>query len=138
VNLSSRLEGLNKEYGTHILANESTVTAVAGCGFLFRELDAIRVKGKLDPVTIYELMGKLAELESDPAYPSFQRRLQLFAQAREIYQQRKWQEAQLAFQAILDEWPDEGPSRMYWKRCQEYLFDEPPSSWDGVFTMTHK
>jgi adenylate cyclase len=138
VNLASRLEGLNKEYGTHILANESTVTAVLDCGFFFRELDAIRVKGKLEPVKIYELMGKQADLESDPGYPSFHRRVQLFSQAREIYRQRKWQEAQQAFQTILDEWPEEGPSRMYWKRCQEYLFDEPPSSWDGVFTMTHK
>jgi len=43
-----------------------------------------------------------------------------------------------SFQTILDKWPDEGPSRAYWKRCQEYLFDEPPSGWDGVFTMTHK
>jgi hypothetical protein len=34
--------------------------------------------------------------------------------------------------------PDDGPSRAYWKRCQEYLFEEPPSAWDGVFTMTHK
>jgi hypothetical protein len=39
---------------------------------------------------------------------------------------------------MLDTWPDDGPSRAYWKRCQEYLFDEPPTGWDGVFTMTHK
>ena len=46
--------------------------------------------------------------------------------------------AQKSFQTILDKWPDDGPSRAYWKRCQDYLFDEPPSGWDGVFTMTHK
>ena len=57
VNLSSRLEGLNKEYGTHIIANESTYAAARDMGFLFRELDLIRVKGKLQPVTIYELFG---------------------------------------------------------------------------------
>ena len=46
--------------------------------------------------------------------------------------------AQKSFQTILDKWPDDGPSRAYWKRCQDYLFDDPPSGWDGVFTMTHK
>jgi adenylate cyclase len=38
----------------------------------------------------------------------------------------------------LNRWPSDGPSRMYWKRCQDYLFEEPPANWDGVFTMTHK
>ena len=62
----------------------------------------------------------------------------LFQQARELYRKRQWEEAQKAFQTILDKWPDDGPSRTYWKRCQDYLFDEPPTGWDGVFTMTHK
>jgi adenylate cyclase len=138
VNLSSRLEGLNKEYGTHILVNESTYATVQNAGFLFRELDIIRVKGKLQPVTIYELVGKLADLEQDPAYNNLKQRLQDFAAARKLYRMRNWEQAQHAFQKILDRTPDDGPSRMYWKRCQEYLFDEPPIGWDGVFTMTHK
>jgi adenylate cyclase len=61
VNLSSRLEGLNKDYGTHILVHETTYSAVKGDGFVFRELDLIRVKGKLQPVTIYELIGRASE-----------------------------------------------------------------------------
>jgi adenylate cyclase len=138
VNLSSRLEGLNKEYGTHILVNESTYAAVKDAGFLFRELDIIRVKGKLQPVTIYELVGKLSELEQEPTFGELRQRLQNFAAAREFYRSRHWEQAQHAFQEILDRTPDDGPSRMYWKRCQEYLFDEPPVGWDGVFTMTHK
>jgi len=138
VNLSSRLEGLNKEYGTHILVNESTYATVKDAGFLFRELDIIRVKGKLQPVTIHELVGKLSELEQDPKYEELQQRLHDFAAARELYRKRQWEQAQHAFQEILDRTPDDGPSRMYWKRCQEYLFDEPPVGWDGVFTMTHK
>ncbi len=138
VNLSSRLEGLNKEYGTHILVNESTYSAVKDAGFLFRELDIIRVKGKLQPVTIYELVGKVLELEQDPKFKELQQRLQDFAAARQLYRKREWEQAQHAFQEILNRTPDDGPSRMYWKRCQEYLFDEPPVGWDGVFTMTHK
>jgi len=138
VNLASRLEGLNKEYGTHILVNESTYAAVKDAGLLFRELDIIRVKGKLQPVTIYELVGKLSELEQDLTLGELRQRLQDFAAARELYRRRDWEQAQNAFQEILNRAPDDGPSRMYWKRCQEYLFDEPPVGWDGVFTMTHK
>ncbi len=138
VNLSSRLEGLNKDYGTHILVNESTYKAASDGGFLFRELDIIRVKGKLQGVTIYELSGLLEDLRTEGSLADVQNRHELFAAARALYSARKWSEAQSAFQAILNRWPDEGPSRMYWKRCQEYLFDEPPANWDGVFTMTHK
>jgi adenylate cyclase len=138
VNLSSRLEGLNKDYGTHILANESTFRAAKEGGFLFRELDIIRVKGKLQGVTIHELYGRVDELQKDGTLADVRQRFELFAAARALYASRKWADAQGAFQNILDRWPEEGPSRMYWKRCQEYLFDEPPKNWDGVFTMTHK
>jgi adenylate cyclase len=138
VNLSSRLEGLNKDYGTHILVNETTYAAVKNEEFVFRELDLIRVKGKLQPVAIFELIGRKNGATAYGTPQELQVRLELFAQARDLYRRRQWEEAQRKFQAILDKWPDDGPSRAYWKRCQEYLFDEPPSGWDGVFTMTHK
>jgi hypothetical protein len=77
-------------------------------------------------------------LEARGAMEEVRTRMERFAAARALYQQRSWQQAQNAFQDVLNQWPDDGPSRMYWKRCQEYLFDEPPSGWDGVFTMTHK
>jgi adenylate cyclase len=138
VNLSSRLEGLNKEYGTHIVVNESTHAAAQNAGFHFRELDLIRVKGKLQPVTIHELCGRISDLQQDATLTDVEQRLRMFAEARELYRQRNWSEAQQSFEAILKRWPDDGPSRMYWKRCQEYLFDEPPTTWDGIFTMEHK
>ena len=133
VNLSSRLEGLNKDYGTHILVNETTYLAARNSGFIFRELDLIRVKGKLQPVVIYELLAFSSDLNAET-----QTLLDRFCEARELYRQRRWLEAQTAFQSILDQWPNDGPARAYWKRCQEYLFDEPSTNWDGVFTMTHK
>jgi adenylate cyclase len=138
VNLSSRLEGLNKDYGTHILVNETTYSAAKDDGFVFRELDLIRVKGKLQPVTIYELIGHAGQLSFYGTPEEVRSRVELFQMARALYCQRHWADAQKSFQAILDKWPDDGPSRAYWKRCQDYLFDEPPSGWDGVFTMTHK
>jgi adenylate cyclase len=138
VNLSSRLEGLNKDYGTHIIVNESTYAAAKDSGFCFRELDLIRVKGKLQPVTIYELVGRFADLRADGSWADVQERIELFNEARKLYRQRKWEAAQSAFQAILDHWSSDGPSVLYLKRCQEYLAAEPLPDWDGVFTMTHK
>ncbi len=132
VNLSSRLEGLNKEYRTHILAGSATFEAVRDAGFLFRELDLIRVKGKLQPVTIYELVALR------DAAAEHEERLNAFARARASYLRREWLEAQNMFQEVLDRWPDDGPARTYWKRCQDYLFEAPNESWDGVFVMTHK
>ncbi len=96
------------------------------------------MKGKLQPVTIYELIGRAAENSVYGTPDNVRTRLDLFRQAHELYRKRRWEDAQKSFQIILDQWPDDGPSRTYWKRCQEYLFDEPPSGWDGVFTMTHK
>jgi adenylate cyclase len=138
VNLSSRLEGLNKDYGTHILVNETTYSAAKDDSLVFRELDLIRVKGKFQPVTIYELIGRAAENSVYGTPEEVSQRVDLFRKAHELYRKRRWEDAQKSFQTILDKWPDDGPSRTYWKRCQDYLFDEPPSGWDGVFTMTHK
>jgi len=132
VNLASRLEGLNKEYGTHIIVSELTFQEVKNPNLVFRELDLIRVKGKLQPVTIYELIGR-----RDGNAESVEL-AQAFAAARALYQQRKWREAQEAFENLLSRWPGDGPARTYWKRCQDYLFEEPPANWDGVFVMTHK
>jgi adenylate cyclase len=138
VNLSSRLEGLNKDYGTHIIVNETTYRDAQNDGFVFRELDLLRVKGKLQPVTIYQLLGRQADFDADGSAEKVLQQVELFARARELYQRRQWESAQRAFQEILDKWPADGPSRVYWKRCQDYLFDEPPANWDGVFVMTHK
>ena len=138
VNLSSRLEGLNRDYGTHIIVNETTYAATQQTQFVYRELDLIRVKGKTQPVMIYELIGRAGEEGPYGSFADVQLRLDQFARGRTLYRARRWEEAQRVFQIMIDKWPDDGPARTYWKRCQEYLFDEPPSGWDGVFTMTHK
>jgi adenylate cyclase len=138
VNLSSRLEGLNRDYGTHIIVNETTYAATQQTQFVYRELDLIRVKGKTQPVMIYELIGRAGEEGLYGSFADVQLRLDQFARGRTLYRARRWEEAQRVFQIMIDKWPDDGPARTYWKRCQEYLFDEPPSRWDGVFTMTHK
>lgn len=138
VNLSSRLEGLNKDYGTHIVVNETTYEAAKNEDFVFRELDLMRVKGKLQPVTIYELVGRRENGTTNGSGKDWAGLLEKFSSARELYKNREWKAAQAAFQEILDRWPEDGPARVYWHRCQEYLSAAPPANWDGVFVMTHK
>ncbi|MGC0772651.1 MAG: adenylate/guanylate cyclase domain-containing protein [Candidatus Acidiferrum sp.] len=138
VNLSSRLEGLNKDYGTHIIANETTYQAAKDGGFVFRELDLMRVKGKLQPVTIYQLIGRQADFDANGSAETVRLQVELFARARELYRTRQWKTARNAFQEFLEKWPNDGPSRVYAERCQEYISAEPPANWDGVFVMTHK
>ena len=136
VNLSSRIEGLNREYGTHILLSDTTYAAVEDPFLIFRELDLIRVKGKLKPVTLYELVATRGTPEGDA--PDLEVRLDLFAQARACYCERRWQDAHIIFEKLLDRWPQDGPAQMYLNRCKEYLVAAPQENWDGVYVMTHK
>jgi adenylate cyclase len=136
VNLSSRLEGLNKEYGTHILVSENTCLAAEDPLLIFRELDLIRVKGKLDPVTLYELVASRGTPEGDA--PDLAERLDLFARGRACYRERRWRDAKTVFEKLVERWPDDGPARMYVNRCREYMVAGPEQDWDGVYVMTHK
>jgi adenylate cyclase len=132
VNLASRLEGLNKEYGTQIVVGETTYAEAANHEFLFRELDLIRVKGKKKPVAIYQLLAgrdgaeELAELA------------EIFSAGLDCYRRRAWADAIACFEKILARWPDDGPSQVFLARCQAYLSEAPPADWDGVFVMKHK
>ena len=136
VNLSSRLEGLNKEYGTHILLSENTYSTVEDANLVFRELDLIRVKGKLQPVALYELVASRDAPEGSA--PDLEERLEMFAQGRACYRERRWQDAQIIFERLLEQWPEDGPARTYLDRCREYLVAGPQENWDGVYVMTHK
>ncbi len=103
---------------------------------LFRELDLIRVKGKLQPVVLYELLAARATLEGDS--PGIEERIELFAQGRACYRERRWQDARIIFEKLSERWPEDGPARMYVNRCREYLIASPEENWDGVYVMTHK
>jgi len=131
VNLASRLEGANKQYGTSILLNETTHEVVKDA-FVCRELDRIRVKGKTRPITIFELLGRRGEAsELEP-------RLRAFGEALELYRQRRFQEALERFETLRKENPEEEPVRLYSERCREYLVRPPDPEWDGVFVMPGK
>jgi adenylate cyclase len=147
VNLASRLEGLNKEYGTTILLSEFTAAAVPQGRFLLRELDLIRVKGKHQPVTVYELLAaagdgiqprEAAVSDVQSQIPDLKELVAQFAAACALYRQRRWAEAKAAFESVLTRWPDDGPARVFVRRCEYYLEAPPPADWDGVYEMRHK
>jgi adenylate cyclase len=127
VNLASRLEGVNKFYGSHVMASEVTAADCAGA-VEFRELDLVAVKGKEQAVRVFEVLGLPGELDPETA-----RRRQNFAQALEHYRHRRFPEAQAGFEAILTENPEDGPARTYRDRCRKFMEAPPPDNWDTVF-----
>jgi adenylate cyclase len=132
VNLSSRLEGLNKEYGTRILISEATYVALPPGKMMTRELDMIRVKGKLQPVTIHEILNVQAARNGGAEL------VEIFARGRAAYKIRDWLAAKVAFEEALHRWPEDGPSRVFLTRCEDYLAGGPAADWDGVYVMKHK
>ncbi len=131
VNLGSRLEGLNKLYGSHIIASEATVHAARGV-LVARELDLVRVKGKRLPVRIFEILAAVAERERwMPLVEGFEAGLR-------AYRQQRWDEALVAFAAVLEKYPQDGPAQLYLERCRDMLAAPPEADWDGVTVMETK
>ncbi len=131
VNLGSRLEGLNKTYGTHAIASESTLRAVGDLAVV-RDLDLVRVKGKYEPVRIFELLAM--DGDRDRWAPL----LEPYAAGIEAYRQRRFDEARASFTAILASRPDDGPAKLYVERCDLMAANPPPPDWDGVTVMKTK
>jgi len=131
VNLGSRLEGLNRVYGTDILVGESTALLVQP-SFLLRELDVVRVKGKQQAVRVYELLASAGA----PLPPARQNAVELYAAALEAYRQQRWDEALALFEQALAIRPDDGPSRTMANRCRTYRKTPPAEPWDGAFEQT--
>jgi adenylate cyclase len=132
VNLASRLEGLNKEYGTSILISESTRADLTNDRMMIREIDFIRVKGKNQPVTIFEILSEQAAANDGKEL------IEVFGRGREAYKARNWSAAKAAFEEVLSRWPKDGPSLVFAGRCDEYLAAGPGADWDGVYVMMHK
>ena len=131
VNLASRLEGANKAYHTTRIVSEYTY-AYAQEHFLFRPLDRIRVKGKLKPVYIYELLGYP---EERAAYEDLIHR---WTDAQEAYFRQSWDEAAQKFEDLLSHYPDDGPSFAFLKRCHGFRSQAPEDGWDGVYIAKEK
>lgn len=134
VNLGSRLESASKLYGTDIIISENTYRPCADRVWA-RELDCIRVKGKTNPVAVYELVG----LRTDPLADSIKRKIDLYRQGRQYYKERKFRKALNEFATILEEVDSHDQSTlMHMDRCQHWLQNPPPDIWDSSWTLTEK
>lgn len=133
VNLGSRLEGANKEYGTAIMISEFTNEKVRG-RYPVRELDLLRVVGKEQPVRVYELLGL-----ADSDVPEKKKKcVEVYLRGLALYREKKWDEAIAVFKQALEIDPDDGPSKTYIERCEDFKVLPPPEPWDGVFVMKTK
>jgi adenylate cyclase len=131
VNEASRLEGLNKAYHTLVLASESTWAAAGGAAF-GRLVDRVRVKGKVQPVALYEPLAVAgAETAAQRALAA------AYGEAFAAYQQRQFERALALAEAIL-RGADDGPAQVIAERARGFLASPPPPDWDGVFTHTSK
>jgi adenylate cyclase len=131
VNLGSRLEAINKEYGTRIIISEFTKNVISK-DFVTREVDWVRVKGKLLPVRIFEL---IAEGSIDPSQEEL---LKYFCEGFHLYHEQQWKRSLSSFEQALQVNPQDYASKLYLERCQGYIIEPPPEEWDGVFTMKTK
>lgn len=130
VNLGSRLEGLTKQYGVDIIVSERTAKLVPE--FAFRELDLVRVKGKNEPVAIFEPIGPGKSVDAETAVE-----LELYARALAAYRAQDWNVAQDSFQTLKDRTEHLLYNR-YLDRIEQFRREPPPEDWDGVFTHLSK
>ena len=133
VNLGSRLEGANKEYGTAIMIGENTYQATKE-DIIVRQLDLLRVKGKTEPIKVYELLG----LKETGIPDKKQQVVDIFSQGFQSYLKQNWDAAIQYFNQALVIDRQESPSKTYIKRCEQFKLTPPGDDWDGVFTMLTK
>ena len=132
VNLASRLEGINKQYKTHVIISQFTYERVKD-KFITRMIDKVAVKGKKEPVVIYELISEKKELPETK-----QKVLKLFEKGLQLYFAADFKEAKRYFAAALKLDPNDGPSSVFLERCETLEQNPPPPDWDGVFVMKTK
>ncbi len=131
VNLASRLEGTNREYGTRILISQATWERVRG-QVVARELDAVRVKGRTEPVVIHELLGLGRPAKAQAAF------LSEFEWGLSAYKGQRWEEAMAHFRSAIALAGPDACSQMYLQRCQAMRQNPPGPGWDGVYQLLHK
>ncbi len=135
VNLAARIEGLNKMYGSYVSLSDETFFAMKEPDrYRHRFIDKVRVKGREDAVTVYEVF------EGDPegivglkeqTKPEFESGLQL-------YYGKKFSEASVHFNQVLEKNPADLAARIYLKRCANYMVNGVPPDWTGVETLFEK
>jgi len=131
-NLASRLEGVNKVYGTSVILAEETYR-LAQTVVEARELDTVVVAGKSEPVRIYELMGRAGEVAA-----SLQELRELYVEGLQAYRRRDWDAAGRCFAKCLELVPGDGPATVLRDRCAILAATPPAPNWDGVWHLAEK
>jgi len=132
VNLASRLEPVNRDYGTEIIIGGDTFER-ARDEIEARLLDRIVVKGKSHPVHVYELLGRAGELDDD------RRRLrEIYERALHLHWERRWEDSLACLDEALNVVPDDAPSRVLRTRVEEYRRTPPPDGWEGEYVRDEK
>lgn len=126
-NLASRLEGVNKLYGTQILCTARTALE-ASPHIISRQIDTVRVIGRSEPVELYELLCEAAQADGHPASL-----VDSYLGALQLYRLRRWDDARQAFDRI-----DDAPSRAMAGRCAVLSEHDPGPTWDGVWNLDRK
>jgi len=135
VNLASRIEGLNKMYGSYVSLSDETFLALKDSSrFRHRFIDKIRVKGREDAVAVYEVF------EGDPeAIAALKEQTKAeFENGLELYYGKRFSEASVHFNQVLEEHPGDLAARIYLKRCANYMVNGVPPEWTGVETLLEK
>jgi len=132
VNLASRLEGANKEYGGRILVSAPTIAGASGA-IEAREIDRLVTLGQTQPQAVYEIMGRKGELTA--AQLELRDR---FAEGLAAYRAQRWDDARRAFEAALAVAPDDGPSLTFIKRIDRLIAAPPGEGWNGAWHLEKK
>jgi adenylate cyclase len=130
VNLSSRLEGVTKQYDVYILISEFTLNELSK-EFIVRELDHVTVKGKNHPIKIYEVLGKEGKISKELLEIK-----EHFEEGLELYKKQKWDDAIKAFHKSLN--LGDKTSKIFIERCEEFKKNPPVKDWDGVWNLKEK
>jgi adenylate cyclase len=132
VNLAARLEGVNKQYGTWILASQDTIRET-GDALLYRKLDRVRVVGINEPVRLCELIDL-----ADQADEQQKKLVDVFHEALDYFEKRDWKQADKGFKEAQSIIPGDHPSGLYIDRCKKFAKTPPENTWDGVYNLTSK
>jgi adenylate cyclase len=132
VNLASRLEAVNKVYGTRILISQATAEAI-GAQLELREIDRLAVVGQSVPQPVFEVMGRVGAL----ADPRESLRAH-YAEGLAAYRACRFDDARTAFNAALERAPGDGPSRTMLARIAQFETNPPAADWDGAWRLDSK
>ena len=133
VNLAARLESACKYYHARILISENTYKKLHGT-YRCREIDRVVVKGKREPVSIYEIL----DYHTEETFPNLMEAVNNFKNALSLYRSAKWDPAIAAFSEARRIHPEDKLPGMYIERCTHMKENPPVKEWDGIWIMTSK